>query len=171
MEGIHTLKDLLRPWRLASQGRSQGCFLYYPSTPIPQKIPSVHSSEPNLRIHLPPIRPHLSTLGLYQDPEAGCSPHSRAGDASDFLHRQHSHHGGDTGSPPRSDHGLIYLLQNLGFTINAKKTLLEPTQAIEFLGFMVDMIAMELSLPGEKMKKIRAEACKLKGEERVSARA
>ena len=34
--------------------------------------------------------------------------------------------------------GLIYLLQCLGFTVNSEKTVLDPSQYLEFLGFMVD---------------------------------
>uniref|UniRef100_A0A1X7SYM3 Reverse transcriptase domain-containing protein n=1 Tax=Amphimedon queenslandica TaxID=400682 RepID=A0A1X7SYM3_AMPQE len=52
--------------------------------------------------------------------------------------------------------GLIYTLECLGFSINWEKTILEPSQHIEFLGFMVDSTKMELSLPAQKIKKIRA---------------
>ena len=67
--------------------------------------------------------------------------------------------------------GLLYLLKNLGFTPNEEKLVLDPTQTIEFLGFTVDMVGMELKLPADKIKKIQAEARKMKGEELVSARA
>ena len=43
--------------------------------------------------------------------------------------------------------GLIYLMQCLGFTINSEKTISEPSQRLEFLGFTVDTTNMELSLP------------------------
>ena len=57
--------------------------------------------------------------------------------------------------------GTIYLLENLGFVINFPKSLLEPKQIIEFLGFLVDSCNMELKLPGDKLKNIRGEARKL----------
>ena len=50
--------------------------------------------------------------------------------------------------------GVVYLLQCLGFL---KKSVLEPAQSMEFLGLTVDTVAMELKLPVEKIKKIRAE--------------
>ena len=56
---------------------------------------------------------------------------------------------------------LIYLFQCLGFTINSEKTILEPSQRLEFLGFTVDATSMELSLPTQKIKKIRAESRQL----------
>ena len=66
--------------------------------------------------------------------------------------------------------GLIYLLQCLGFTVNMKKTVLDPSQYLEFLGFMVDTTKMELSLPAQKMKKIRAESRQILEAELVTAR-
>ena len=37
---------------------------------------------------------------------------------------------------------VIYLLQNLGFIINVKKSILHPCQKIEFLGMEIDSIKM-----------------------------
>ena len=66
--------------------------------------------------------------------------------------------------------GLIYQLENLGFIISYKKCVLEPTQSIDFLGFMVDSTRQELRLPAEKIKKIRAEARKLSASISITAR-
>ena len=60
--------------------------------------------------------------------------------------------------------GLVYLLENLGFVISKPKCVLEPTQSVEFLGFSVNSVQQELSLPAGKIKKIRAETrCLLEG--------
>jgi len=54
---------------------------------------------------------------------------------------------------------VLFLLENLGFFINQKKkNVLTPCQQMEFLGMMVDSHSMVLKLPGEKIRKIRAEA-------------
>ena len=66
--------------------------------------------------------------------------------------------------------GMLYLLECLGFIVNRKKSILNPTQVIEFLGLSVDSIAMELRLPLIKMKHIQVEARKLARETSVSAR-
>ena len=55
---------------------------------------------------------------------------------------------------------LIYLLENLGFIVNYPKSLLSPTQEIEILGFIVNSVAMEIKVPGNKIKQIRSEAKK-----------
>ena len=54
-------------------------------------------------------------------------------------------------------HILINLLQDLGFILNIKKCSLEPSQVIEFLGFLVDSRIMKLFLPQEKVDQIKKE--------------
>ena len=66
--------------------------------------------------------------------------------------------------------GLIYLLENLGFVISKPKCVLEPTQSIEFLGFSVNSVQQELSLPAGKVKKIRTETRHLLENTHITAR-
>lgn len=51
-------------------------------------------------------------------------------------------------------HILVNLLQDLGFILNTKKCVLEPSQLIEYLGFLVNSHKMELFLPQEKLDNI-----------------
>lgn len=48
---------------------------------------------------------------------------------------------------------LINLLQNLGFLVNVKKSVLNPALTLEFLGILVNFQDMTLSLLTEKMRK------------------
>lgn len=57
--------------------------------------------------------------------------------------------------------GLIFLLENLGFVINYAKSQLNPTQEIDFLGFTVSSESFTIKLPTEKIKKTRLEAKKI----------
>ena len=50
-------------------------------------------------------------------------------------------------------HMTLFLLENLGFIINSKKSLLTPTQEIELLVMVVNSQTMDLKLPGEKSRK------------------
>jgi hypothetical protein len=52
-------------------------------------------------------------------------------------------------------------LVNMGFRIGLKKSVLTPTQQITFLGFQLDTVRNQLSIPPEKIRKIRREAQKL----------
>lgn len=47
----------------------------------------------------------------------------------------------------------IFVLQNLGFVINQKKSRLQPTHQIKFLGLVIDSVDMTLALPEEKKVK------------------
>ena len=51
----------------------------------------------------------------------------------------------------------IFLLQNLGFTINFKKSELTPSQKMEYLGVVIDSNSMTLSIPEAKARKIKEE--------------
>ena len=56
-----------------------------------------------------------------------------------------------------TQHSVIFLLQHLGFVINSKNCVLEPTQKVEFLGMIVNSKTMTLSLPQEKVQKIKSQ--------------
>ena len=58
-------------------------------------------------------------------------------------------------------HLTLFLLQNTGFVINEKKSLLEPTQEIGFLGMIINSKEMDISLPGSKIRDIKQEARRL----------
>ena len=52
---------------------------------------------------------------------------------------------------------VIFLLQHLGFVINFKKCVLETTQEIDFLGMIVNPTTITLSLPQQKVQKIKSQ--------------
>ena len=66
--------------------------------------------------------------------------------------------------------GTRYILECLGFTVNQDKSIMEPTQEIEFLGITINTKQMIMCLPTEKLKKIQADARNLLGEAVTSAR-
>ena len=47
---------------------------------------------------------------------------------------------------------VIYLIQNLGFLINRKTSVLDPCQNIQFLGMEINSVEMTLTLPLEKKR-------------------
>ena len=49
---------------------------------------------------------------------------------------------------------VIYLIKNLGYVINLKKSLFHPIQRIEFLGMIIDLAEMTVSLSQEKVESI-----------------
>ena len=65
---------------------------------------------------------------------------------------------------------LIALLEGLGFIVNMEKSVLTPSQHIEFLGLQLDTSNMCLSLPGHKIRTIQGEAAQLLRQGCISAR-
>lgn len=55
----------------------------------------------------------------------------------------------------------VTLLEMLGFVVNYQKSQLNPTQSIEFLGFRINSITLNISLPFDKVKSIRRECPKV----------
>ena len=52
---------------------------------------------------------------------------------------------------------VLFLLHKLGFVVNQNKSMLIPTQKIEYLGFVIDSGRLFRSLPPEKVTKIQEE--------------
>lgn len=65
---------------------------------------------------------------------------------------------------------VMNLFQSAGFTINLEKSLLIPTQCVEYLGFIVNSCKMTFGLPTAKQEKIRAFAKYLYNEPTVTPR-
>ena len=54
----------------------------------------------------------------------------------------------------RDRDSTLWLLQNLGFVINWKKSVLDPSHCMEYLGFVINPMEMNLSLPKQKMNQL-----------------
>ena len=65
---------------------------------------------------------------------------------------------------------LTHILQCLGFIINTEKSVMSPTQELEFLGMLVNTNTLLLSLPADKVKQIQAEAIRISKMASLSAR-
>ena len=53
---------------------------------------------------------------------------------------------------------VISLLESLGFRTNYEKSMIIPTQKLEFLGFIIDSTSMSLALPVGKIQSIKLSA-------------
>ena len=56
---------------------------------------------------------------------------------------------------------VVRILESLGFIINKEKSVLIPSQKIVFLGFVIDSMAMTVSLPEEKLNKLKEQTLSL----------
>ena len=127
--GVSTLQngrysDIQEPretGRLASESGSKGCLLLSPDSSGPQEIPVLHSRRENISVHMPPVRPDLSTLGLYQDPQAHSSSGTRVGVSSSNLYRRHTADGGIERDGTGTRHSLDIFTPVPGFHHKPRK--------------------------------------------------
>lgn len=64
---------------------------------------------------------------------------------------------------------VMTLLVGLGFIINLKKSVLSPTQRLDFLGFTLDSQKMTISLPQDKMHAIKKQANRILNKGKTTA--
>ena len=105
---------------LASKSRPEGRLLFNPDKSTAQEVPMLPIQEQAISVQLSPLRPGLSPLGLYQDPEADSSSRTGAGDADDSLYRRYTPNGRDQGESQRPSirpdipHAMLGLHDKLG---------------------------------------------------------
>ena len=56
---------------------------------------------------------------------------------------------------------VIFVLQQIKFTLNFKKLVLTPTQRIGFLGVTVDLLTATLSFPEKKVSKVQKQCLEI----------
>ena len=106
MEGIHTLKTLLQPGDWLAKVDLKNAYFSILIHPDHRKYLSFQLGQNKAyQFTCLPFGLDISTLGLYQDPQACCSPRTRAGDASNISHRRHSPDGGVQGETMSSSSG------------------------------------------------------------------
>ena len=109
-------------------------------------------------VQLPTIRTVIGSVDLYQGHKASGDYSQNPGHENYHLHKRHPGLAPSKGIAQQQTDCLIFLLENLGFTINRQKSPTDPSQEIELLGLIADSIQMELQLPGSKIKNIRSDA-------------
>ena len=54
---------------------------------------------------------------------------------------------------------VVQILESLGFIIKKEESVLIPPQKIVFLGYVIDSVATTVSLPDEKLNKLKSKHC------------
>ncbi|KAK2572193.1 Gag-Pol polyprotein [Acropora cervicornis] len=65
---------------------------------------------------------------------------------------------------------VVQILESLGFIINKEKSVLFPSQKIVFLGYVIDSVARTVSLPEEKLNKVKEQTLSLSRKPQCSIR-
>ena len=112
---------------------------YYQFTCLPNGL---SSTPPVFTKILKPVYSHLRSIG-----------HMCMGHIDDSRLVAYS-----LGSCRKNIYDTVNLFTLLGFTIHPVKSDLEPTQTIQFLGFVIDSVAITVKLPPSKAAKVKS-AC------------
>ena len=65
---------------------------------------------------------------------------------------------------------VVQILESLGFIINKEKSVLIPSQKMVFLGYVIDSVEMTVSLPEEKLNKLKEQTLSLREKPQCSIR-
>ena len=161
MEGIHTLKDLLKENDWLTKVDLKDAYFMVPIHKTDRKFLRFLVKGSYTNSFASPSVYHVP-LGSYQDPKASDGYAQRARGEASVLYRRHF---GD-GRLPRKVKGP-HISSDLS---PGEPRLYSPSRESdhdpnirdrEFLGMMIHAPSLELRLPGQKIKKLRAEANKL----------
>ena len=97
----------------------------------------------------------MCPLSVYESNEASSGLSQRKGNQIDNLFGLPTDYLQQSRDPVSSNQDLF---QILGLVINETKSQMTPTQEIVFLGFHLSSAKMTISLPQEKMKRIKQDA-------------
>ena len=143
--------------RLDGVNGSTGRLLLRSSAPKSQKVSSVLVGGHIVPVSVTPIRPLVLSSSVYQAVEASGSISETTRSSlliylDDILLLNQSQ-----AELEKDKCSVLFLLHKLGFAVNQKKSMLIPSQKMEYLGFVIDSGRLTLSLPPEKVTKIQEE--------------
>ena len=124
--------------QFSHQNRLKRCFLQHPYCQKVKKIPSVYLPQQTLPILRPTIWNFNSSSSVFQDPKA-CYALLRTRGISLIIYLDDLLIATGTYIDCLNHtKQVISLLESLGFRINYEKSIIIPTQKLEFLGFIID---------------------------------
>ena len=133
-------------------------------------LPPICLGREALQVSVPSIWSVISAKSVYEATETSGGPPETDGLAPDNLPGDilfmHSNRDQLEEMAPL----IVSLFEALGLMVNRPKSLLTPTQSIEFLGFLINSHIQKLFLPLEKSRKILQEAAKLLRQQTLTAR-
>ena len=115
-------------------------------------------------ISVPPIQTLHFTLCVHKGDQANSAIPTTVGNPPDYLSGQFTssclkHN--TTVTRSFNSPAVVHCSGALGFLINYPTSIMNPTQKLQFLGFMVDTKTMRIALPPHKIDAIQKEASQL----------
>ena len=170
MEGLHLLQDLLQPQDWMIKMDLKDAYLQIPIHPDHQHLLTFQWEEKTYMFQCLPFglsaAPRVFTkllkplVGFLRQIDCRLIIYL---DDMLMLHQ-------DRGQLQQLTQLTCQLFESLGLMVNQKKSILTPTQDLEFLGFHLCSVKMKLSIPSEKFRKIQQDARRMLDQESVSVR-
>ena len=133
----------------------KGCISFGCNSSTISKIPSVLLENQNLSFQSTPLRPKHSSNDLHSVNETSSELLTETRCPSGNLPRRYVDYRSISGRD-KSVHGNgNSVIGVLGFIINKEKSIMTPTQVIQFLGFIINSNTMMILLPQEKVNKLQ----------------
>ena len=133
----------------------KGCISFGCNSSTISKIPSVLLENQNLSVQSTPLRPKHSSNDLHSVNETSSELLTETRCPSGNLPRRYVDYWSISGRD-KSVHGNgNRVIGVLGFIINKEKSIMTPTQVIQFLGFIINSNTMMILLPQEKVNKLQ----------------
>ncbi|CAC5404240.1 unnamed protein product [Mytilus coruscus] len=156
--------------RLHAKNRLKGDIFSFVHQLKTKKISEVQMGRNPVRIHSPTLRVSRGSKAVHQNNETSSRYIAWMGVRmiiylDDILLMAEN--------PPKMQihrNSTLFLLQKLGFLIDWKKSSLNPTQKIEFLGFQINLVGVMFYLPTEKVSQIKTKCTEMLSAEIVTVR-
>ena len=156
--------------RLDGKDGSEGCLPSDPYSSRPSTPSHLPMGREDLHVSMPTLWSLSSTQSVHKTAETGgrlpekkwLSPHN--------ILRRHATATPGQGPTTTGDPTHLPIVGELGVNGKPEKSILKPTQELEFLGFHLCSVKMRLLIPSEKLRKIQQDARHLWDRESVSVR-
>ena len=146
-------------WGLDDKNRFERCLLYCASKQSTSTPFAFHAWRPEIPIFLPPLRVRTCPSPFYEALEACCCSIKETRSETDHLSRRHYCFQSDSGGHCEGQ-GLNPLAAPASRLCDQlKKSVLHPAQSMEYLGFVISSLEMNLFLPPGKMSQL-VQDCK-----------
>ncbi len=154
--------------RLVCHHRPEGCVFSHPGRSQTQEIPSVRLWREGLPIQGSALRPGFGPEDIYQMHGCCTGPFEAPGHPCTELSGRLAHSGSLQGASESSQDIVLGHIHSLGLRMNAKKSVLLPSQRTVFLGVRLDSVQMQARLAPARIPVFTACLARFKLDHHVS---
>ena len=154
--------------QLDGQAGPKRCLPAGAHPPSPPPVPKIPVGRENVPLPVSPLRALIRAMSVYEDHETSSGLPQASRDSAVDMSGRHADPTPGEDHSPTTGRPCDPVLPITGPNCQQEKSVLDPTQALEFLGFTIRTLPMTIHLPKEKLRKIKQEAQSLLAQEMVT---